>query len=61
MANKHVTINVQIDKEDKEQAAVLLKDLGLNMSAYINMAIKQLIIQDGIPFEITLTKKEIDD
>ena len=60
MANKPVAISVQIDKDDKEKATALLKDLGLNMSAYINMAIKQLLIQDGIPFEITLSKKEID-
>lgn len=45
-------INVQVDKQDKEQATNILKDLGLNMSTAINMFIKQIIKEDGIPFEI---------
>ncbi len=45
-------INVQVDKKDKEQATNILKDLGLNMSTAINMFIKQIIKEDGIPFEI---------
>jgi len=36
---------VQIDSHDKELATNVLKNLGLNM------AIKQLINKDGIPFE----------
>ena len=45
-------INVQVDSRDKEEATNLLKDLGLNMSTFINMALKQLIKKGGIPFEI---------
>ena len=36
-------INVQVDARDKEQATNILKDLGINMSTFINMAIKQVI------------------
>ena len=46
------TISVQIDYKDKIVATQILKDLGLNMSTFVNMAIKQLIKEDGIPFEI---------
>ncbi len=56
MVNKSVAISVQIDKEDKEKATLILKDLGLNMSSYINIAIKQLILRDGVPFEIVLPR-----
>lgn len=49
-------INVQVDAKDKEEATRILKDLGLNMSTFINMAIKQVIKNDGIPFEITNPK-----
>ena len=49
-------INVQVDAKDKEEATKILKDLGLNMSTFINMAIKQVIKNDGIPFEITNPK-----
>ncbi len=45
-------INVQVDKKDKEQATNILKDLGLNMSTAINMFVKQIIKEDGLPFEI---------
>lgn len=46
-------INVQVDSKDKEKATSILKELGLNMSTFVNMAIKQLIKNDGIPFEVT--------
>ncbi len=47
------TINVQVDARDKEQATNILKNLGINMSTFINMAIKQVIKKDGLPFEVT--------
>lgn len=46
-------INVQVDAKDKEQVTNILKDLDLNMSMFINMAIKQVIKKDGLPFEVT--------
>lgn len=49
-------INVQVDARDKEEATNILKELGLNMSTFINMAIKQVIKKDGIPFEISNNK-----
>lgn len=44
-------ISVQVDTHDKEVANSILKNLGLNMSTFVNMAIKQLIYKDGLPFE----------
>ena len=46
-------INVQVEAKDKEQATIILKDLGINMSTFINMAIKQVIKQDGLPFTVS--------
>lgn len=43
-------ISVQVDSYDKGVANSILKDLGLNMSTFVNMAIKQLIYTDGLPF-----------
>ena len=40
----------------KNEAINILDKLGLNMSTYINMALNQLIIQEGIPFSVKLTK-----
>ena len=45
----------------KESANNILNKLGLNMSAYINMALNQLVIQEKIPFSITLNKTEYTD
>lgn len=45
-------ISVQVDSNDKELANNILKNLGLNMSTFVNMAIKQLIYTDGLPFEV---------
>lgn len=52
MENLTTTISVQVDRHDKEIATSILSNLGLNMSTYINMAIKQLINKNGVPFEI---------
>lgn len=56
MSNLTSAINVQVDANDKIQATNILKDLGLNMSTFINMALKQVIKRDGLPFEVTNPK-----
>lgn len=63
MSSLTSAINVQVDAKDKEQATNILKDLGINMSTFINMAIKQVIKKDGLPFEVTNPKpnKELLD
>ena len=57
------TISVQVDTYDKEVANGILEKLALNMSTFVNMAIKQLINKDGIPFEVSNPKpnKELVD
>lgn len=50
----------------KANAAEILDKLGLNMSTYINMSLNQLVIQQGIPFEVKLnptgySSKEVID
>ena len=56
MENLTTAISVQVDSHDKEMATGILKKLGLNMSTYVNMAIKQLINKDGVPFEVVNPK-----
>ena len=52
MENIASAISVQVDSQDKEMANDILKSLGLNMSTYVNMAIKQLLYTNGLPFEV---------
>lgn len=63
METKTSEVNVQVNSEDKEQAINILDDLGMNMSTFINLAIKQLIKHGRIPFEISNPKpnKELLD
>ena len=60
MESLTTAISVQVDSRDKEIATGILKNLGLNMSTYINMAIKQLINKDGVPFEVVNPKPSIE-
>ena len=60
MQSLTTTISVQVDKHDKEIATGILNNLGLNMSIYVNMAIKQLINKDGVPFEMVNPKPSKD-
>ena len=52
MESLTTAISVQVDRKDKEIATGMLTNLGLNMSTYVNMAIKQLINKDGVPFDV---------
>ena len=60
MANLTTSINVNVDSKVKEQASIILKDLGLNMSTAINMFLNQVVKRNGIPFEVTNPKKNKD-
>ena len=46
-------INVHVDPKDKEEATMILKDLGLNMTTLINMTLKQVIKRRAVPFEVS--------
>lgn len=43
---------VRIEDETKRQATEVLDGLGLNLSGAINIFLKQVILQKGIPFEV---------
>lgn len=52
MASMTSAININVDTKIKEQATSILKDLGLNMSTFINMALTQVVKRNGVPFEV---------
>ncbi len=69
---KTANIMTRIDPEVKEQAEAVLKQLGLSMSSVMELCIRQIALQQRIPFEIkvprqkpialgALTEKEFDD
>lgn len=48
-------VQARTPEKVKASAAEILEKLGLNMSTYINMALNQLVIQEGIPFTVKLS------
>ena len=53
MANTSM-LQVRTDPNDRERAAAILDSLGTNLSAVVNMLLKQIIITESIPFEVKL-------
>lgn len=53
MANTSL-LQVRTSAEDKEKASEILEKLGTNLSAVVNMMIKQIILTEGIPFEVKI-------
>ncbi len=43
---------IRIEDETKKQAMEVLDGLGLNLSGAVNIFLKQVILQKGIPFEV---------
>lgn len=55
MAGKGI-ITIRVDNETKEMATELFEELGLSLSAAINIFLKRSIHDGGLPFD--LIKKE---
>ena len=48
-----VFTNISIDAETKAQAQVMLADLGMDLSTAVNIFLRQMLYEGGIPFAIT--------
>lgn len=58
---KNAFINVRVDSNVKVKAEEVFNDLGFNTSTAIDIFLKQVILKDGIPFDVVKPKKEIKD
>ena len=47
-------LNIRIDKDIKMQAEKLFEALGINMTAAVNIFLRQAIRENGIPFEVKI-------
>lgn len=43
---------IRIEEETKKQAISVLDGFGLNLPSAVNIFLKQVILQKGIPFEV---------
>lgn len=48
-----VSTNISIDSETKAKAQVMLAELGMDLSTAVNIFLKQMLYEGGIPFSIT--------
>lgn len=61
MATKSTNLYVRIEPDIKEKAEEILSKLGISVSSAINMFYKQIILQQGLPFEVKLSSEKITD
>jgi len=54
---KSANLYARIEPEVKEQAETILNQLGIPMSNAVGMFLRQVVLQQGIPFEMKLPKK----
>ncbi len=50
----NTSMNIRTDSDVKKQAEMILAEFGLNMTTAINMFLRQVIREQGIPFDLTL-------
>lgn len=56
--SKTSNVFVRVEPNTKEEAEIILNQLGLSMSNAVDMFLKQVVIQRGIPFEIKLSNRK---
>ncbi len=54
MAGRSANVNVRVEPDVKKQAEEILDQLGVSVSAFINMTYRQVIMKRGIPFSVEL-------
>lgn len=57
---KSANLYARIEPEVKEQAEKILSALGINASNAINMFYKQVILNNGLPFEVKIPQHPHD-
>lgn len=48
-----VSFNIRMDENTKKEADILFKEMGFTMTSAINAFIKQALLEQGMPFQIT--------
>jgi len=46
------TVTVRVDKQTKDNAALVLADIGLDVSTAVRMFLRQLVIRGQMPIEL---------
>ncbi len=52
--SRTTSVFVRVEPEIKEQAEMILKKLGIPMTSAVSMYLRQIVLHQGIPFEVKL-------
>ncbi|AXY25709.1 hypothetical protein CL176_06685 [Suicoccus acidiformans] len=55
-----VSMRFIVDLETSRKAVALFKELGMSLSTGVELFLKQALREDGLPFQPTLSKEEIE-
>ena len=55
---KETTVRARIDESLKEDAEVILKQLGITTSQAINIYFSQIVLRQGLPFDVVLPEEK---
>jgi len=53
------TITIRVDEKTKQQAEVILDEIGLNMTTLFNACLKALVREKRVPFNLTGNEYEM--
>lgn len=56
---KTAYVNVRVDEDIKLKTEAILDQLGINMSTAIDIFLSQIILHDGLPFDVKIPKKDL--
>lgn len=56
---KTANVNVRIQENIKEQAEKILSQIGLSRAVAIDLFYRQIIMNNGIPFSLTVPKQQV--
>ena len=56
---KDAYINVRVDEKTKNDVDEILVDLGINMSTAIDIYLNQILLNQGLPFELKRPNKDM--
>jgi len=55
---KNATINARVDDKLKARAEKVLARVGVNTTDVITMLLHQIVLRDGVPFDVTIPNTE---
>lgn len=55
------TTTIRIDPETKEKANKVFEELGISLSAAVNVFLKAVVRNQGFPFEIKIDDTDVGD